>query len=88
METEFLTTKELAARWKMSYKIVSEWRCSGYGPEFHKMGNRVRYRIEDVEKFEESKKHQNTSTFTPPSHKAYSQLFFKNHTKQNMKTNS
>lgn len=62
MQTQFLTTNELAARWKLSYKILCEWRCSGHGPLFFKIGGRIRYRVEDVEIFEASKLRQSTST--------------------------
>lgn len=88
METQFLTPKELAARWKLSYKIVSEWRCNGYGPKFTKLGNRVRYQIVDVEKFEESKQQYNTSTPTSSSHLSPTSPFLTNHMKQQKKFNS
>lgn len=61
MEEKFLTTRQLANRWNLTYKTVSNWRCSGYGPEYHQMGNRINYRLEDVEKFEMSKRRRSTS---------------------------
>lgn len=61
MQGKFLTTNELAHRWNISYKTLSHWRCYGNGPEYHRLGNRVNYRLEDVEKFEMSKRRRSTS---------------------------
>lgn len=68
METEFLNPRQLAKRWNLAYKTISNWRCSGYGPEYHQMGNRIKYRLEDVEQFEMSKRRRSTSDNTncPP----------------------
>lgn len=63
MEGEFLTTRELANRWNLKYKTVSNWRCTGYGPKYHRMGTRINYRLEDIEKFELSKQCRSTSEY-------------------------
>lgn len=61
MQDEFLTTSQLAKRWNLAYKTVSNWRCTGYGPEYHQMGSRINYRLEDVEKFEINNRRRSTS---------------------------
>jgi DNA-binding transcriptional MerR regulator len=47
-----LTTKQLAERWSISARTLETWRQQGTGPAFIKIGNLVRYRIEDIEIFE------------------------------------
>jgi hypothetical protein len=56
MEQEYLTTEELAARWKMQQQTLELWRCNGKGPAFHKFGKAVRYAVSDVEKYETESK--------------------------------
>ena len=63
MQGEFLTTRELANRWNLKYKTVSNWRCTGYGPKYHRMGTRINYRLEDVERYELSKRCRSTSEY-------------------------
>lgn len=52
----FLTSDELAKRWRMHVHALSNWRVRGRGPAFVKMGagrnSRVLYRLDDVEKYE------------------------------------
>jgi len=58
-----LTTAELVARWggRPSEKTVANWRHGeGAGPPFIKYGNRVFYRLVDIEAWED--KHQFAST--------------------------
>lgn len=57
METQdcrqvFLTTHDVARRWVMSVRSLEGWRDKGIGPTYYKIGSRVRYRIDDIEKFE------------------------------------
>jgi len=61
----FLTTSQLAKRWNLTYKTVSNWRCIGYGPKFYKVGTRVNYWLEEVEKFEDSNCRGSTSEYPP-----------------------
>jgi predicted DNA-binding transcriptional regulator AlpA len=63
METAFITTSNLATRWGLTYSAIYKWRLRGYGPKFHKMGNRVVYRLEEVEEFENSKRCRSTSEY-------------------------
>ncbi len=48
----FLTTDDVARRWSMSRRTLEGWRDKGIGPTYHKIGSRVRYHIDDIEKFE------------------------------------
>jgi len=53
-----LTTEELASRWDMHPGSLERWRKQGAGPKFIKLGEagpaRIRYRLEDIVKYEES----------------------------------
>lgn len=52
----FLTTEELAKRWKMNANTLRNLRFRGQGPTYFKPtgtpGGRVLYRLEDVEAWE------------------------------------
>lgn len=48
----FFTTKELASRWRISPRTIEGWRDKGIGPVFVKIGNRVRYHIDVIERAE------------------------------------
>jgi hypothetical protein len=49
------TMTELAERWRISEATLERWRNDSAGPLllFLKLGNQVRYRVQDVEPFEE-----------------------------------
>jgi hypothetical protein len=51
-----LTPVELAQRWRMDVRTLSNWRVKGRGPAFLKMGEgrntKVLYRQEDVVAYE------------------------------------
>jgi hypothetical protein len=54
MKTErCMTQSELAERWRLSEATLERWRTESAGPLFLKLGNQVRYRLQDVEAFEE-----------------------------------
>jgi len=54
MKTErCMTQTELAERWRISEATLERWRTEANGPLFLKLGNQVRYRVQDVEAFEE-----------------------------------
>ena len=53
---EFLTTKELADRWRVTEKSVLKWRREGKAPPFYTIHNRILYRLADVEELEEAKR--------------------------------
>lgn len=52
MQREHVTQAALARRWQVSPRTLERWRWVGTGPEFVKIGGRVRYRIEDIEAYE------------------------------------
>jgi len=47
-----MTQTELAERWQISEATLERWRTEAGGPLFLKLGNQVRYRVQDVEAFE------------------------------------
>ncbi|MEO0464604.1 MAG: helix-turn-helix domain-containing protein [Pseudomonadota bacterium] len=51
-KTMFLTTAELAERWRISPRTLEGWRDKGIGPTYTRIGNRVHYHIDVVERAE------------------------------------
>ena len=47
-----LNQLELSRRWAMSPRTLERWRWLRLGPPYVKVGNRVIYRLIDVEAFE------------------------------------
>ncbi len=52
--TIFLTDKQLAERWNVHRQTLISWRAKATGPKFVKINNQVRYKLSDVEAFEEA----------------------------------
>lgn len=53
--SEYLTSKELADRWRLSDQTLANWRHAGKGPPFirvGRVGSRVLYPIEGIHSFE------------------------------------
>ena len=50
----FFKTSEVAERWKVSIRTLEGWRDRGIGPNFHKIGGRVRYHVDDLDRYERS----------------------------------
>jgi hypothetical protein len=48
----YLTRRELAARWRMSWQTVANMACEGRGPAFIRVGGRALYAMSDVIAFE------------------------------------
>ena len=48
-----LTEKELAQRWSCSTSRLQRWRSEKQGPIYMKIGNKVLYRLADIEAFEQ-----------------------------------
>ena len=61
-ETEFLTPRDLAQRWKTSEKTLERWRMVGSGPVYLKMGGRVLYSVEQVMAHESARIRSDTSS--------------------------
>jgi len=49
---KFLTPKELALRWKMSERTLSNWRGQGRGPAYVKIGSSIKYEITVILNYE------------------------------------
>lgn len=55
MHDQMISTEELAQRWRMHPKTLSNWRVQGRGPVYVKLGGRnatVLYRLADIEAYE------------------------------------
>lgn len=48
----WITRAQLADRIGYSEKTLRNWASEGRGPKFGKFGNRVRYRLKDIEEWE------------------------------------
>lgn len=44
---------DLAKRWAISTSTVARWRTDRIGPVYVKIGGQVRYRIQDIEQYED-----------------------------------
>ena len=51
-ERAYLTSKELADRWRLSDQTLANWRYAGKGPPFIRVGARVLYPIEGIHAYE------------------------------------
>lgn len=54
MDTIHLDQKQLSTRWGISQASLERWRCEGIGPVYLKLKGVVRYRLRDIERYEES----------------------------------
>ena len=61
MEDDELTPEQLAQRWEVTTKTLSQWRWRGSGPRFLKIGRKITYPFEDIKKFERTKLRFHTS---------------------------
>lgn len=52
VERAYLTSKEVADRWRLSDKTLANWRHAGKGPPFIRVGSRVLYPIEGINAWE------------------------------------
>jgi hypothetical protein len=51
-EQDFLTSKELANRWRLADQTLANWRYAGKGPPFIRVGSRVLYPVKGIHAFE------------------------------------
>ena len=51
--TKYLTTAELAERYRVTVQTVQRWRTNGYGPKGVKIAHRLLYPEEEVVRFDE-----------------------------------
>lgn len=52
VDRAYLTSKEVADRWRLSDKTLANWRHAGKGPPFIRVGSRALYPIEGVNAWE------------------------------------
>ncbi len=55
MENEWLTTRQVAERYRTAESTIRYWRHGGYGPMGVRIGRRVLYRRSDVEAWEQGR---------------------------------
>jgi predicted site-specific integrase-resolvase len=65
VSTRHLNQRELAERLNISPRTLERWRWLGEGPPFLKVGGRVVYRVQDIERYEAEQLRD--STTAPPS---------------------
>ena len=63
MQQKLLTPEDLADRWNLTETTLSQWRWNGCGPRYIKMGKGIRYRLSEIERFEDQKTCQDTSEY-------------------------
>lgn len=56
-KTKHLAQLDLSRRWAMSPRTLERWRWLQLGPPYVKVGNRVVYRLADIEAFEAANTH-------------------------------
>lgn len=50
---EWLTREDLSERWSIPVHTLANWASLGRGPRMAKFGRHPRYRLEDVEEWED-----------------------------------
>ena len=58
MQEEFLSTKDVATRWKVSTQSLNRWRLLLCGPPYVQLGKAVRYKLSDILEFERNGLHK------------------------------
>jgi Helix-turn-helix domain len=53
-EGNLLTDAQLAVRWQLSRGTLANQRSQGRGPAYLKLAGRVRYRLSDIEAYEQA----------------------------------
>ncbi|MBL8676830.1 MAG: DNA-binding protein [Alphaproteobacteria bacterium] len=61
METDLIEPEELAKRWKITTTTLAQWRWSGRGPRYVRLGHNSFYRPKDIEAYEEEKARRSTT---------------------------
>ena len=52
--TVHISQKDLAQRWNLSPRTLERWRWLKRGPTFVKIGGSIRYRLEDIQSYEQA----------------------------------
>ena len=58
-----LTPLQLAERWNITTKTLSQWRYNGRGPRYSKVSRLINYWLSDIEEYEKSKRCRSTSEY-------------------------
>lgn len=53
-QERLLTPQEVAERWALSEDTLRRWRSEGCGPNYVRLGGRIRYRLAEVMRYEAS----------------------------------
>jgi len=67
VQCPFLTTPQAAAYLGRKTRTLDDWRQTGFGPRFIKMGRRVLYRMQDLAEFIDSRLRTNTGEANLPA---------------------
>lgn len=62
MEHRYLTTEEVAERYRTSPSTVRYWRMTGYGPAGTQFGRRTLYDLADLEKFDRERRAEDAAS--------------------------
>jgi len=60
---EFITTVELAERWRVHTDTVERWRRQGKPPSFYSINGKILYKVAEIEELELAKR-QNSNLKT------------------------
>jgi hypothetical protein len=63
MDKNRITPEDLALRWDVTTKTLSQWRWTGKGPPFFKIGRSIKYYVDGVEEFERLRNVTSTSQY-------------------------
>lgn len=64
-QTGFLTPQQLSKRWgeRIKLRTINNWRTTGDGPPYTKIGGAVLYPVEEVVKWEKARTVNSTSQY-------------------------
>lgn len=63
MDSSHLTPSEVAKRWNITTKTLSQWRYNGRGPHYSKVSRLITYWLPDIEEYEKRKRCRSTSEY-------------------------
>jgi hypothetical protein len=63
---KYFTPQELSDHWdgRIKVRTINNWRQTGSGPPFLKLGGAILYRVEDILKWDEANTVQSTSQYS------------------------
>ena len=59
---KFITSNELAARWRCKIDSLARWRREGKDPPFYKINGNILYKMADIEAMEQARKQSTTKS--------------------------